>query len=239
MSDKQVPFDLPFCPAHGRADFLRSDSNAAALAAIERWPEWPTRVLVLHGPAGSGKSHLADVWRRHTGGTLIAGERLELAAPDELAGMPAVAIDDAERAPERTLLHLHNCCVEAGTGLLLVARPAPAHWPFVLPDLASRLRAAASVAIAQPDDALLAAMLVKHFADRQVRVGPGVIDCMMARIERSFAGAAAAAACVDRLSLSVGRPITVPLARRALSASAEDDYAGDDQSELPSDFAVT
>jgi chromosomal replication initiation ATPase DnaA len=233
----QLAIDLPHRPAFGRADFLVSECNAAALQWIERWPDWPSivqarlalspsgeaelrregRALVLYGPAGSGKSHLASLWRERGGGALIAGEELSRAAPNELAGHRAVALDDAERAPERALLHLYNCVIEAGASLLVVAREAPASWPIALPDLASRLRAAPAVAIAAPDDTLLAAVLVKHFADRQVRVAPGVIGFLLRRMERTFAAAGALAGRLDRLALGAGRPITVALARRVLA----------------------
>jgi chromosomal replication initiation ATPase DnaA len=217
----QLAIDLPHRPALGRADFLVSDCNAAALGWIERWPDWPAPALVLHGPAGSGKSHLAELWRERSGGVLAAGQELPQADPNELARRGAVALDDAARAPERELLHLYNCCAEAGARLLVVAREAPASWPIALPDLASRLRAAPSIAIAPPDDRLLAAVLVKLFADRQVQVAPGVIGFLLRRMERSFAAAGVLAERLDRRALGAGRPITVALARRVL-AEAED-----------------
>jgi chromosomal replication initiation ATPase DnaA len=222
----QLAIDLPHRPAFGRADFLVSECNAAALGWIERWPQWPARALVLHGPAGSGKSHLAHLWRERTGGTLIPGDELQPLEPDQLARCRAVALDGAEDAPEEALLHLYNCCREAGASLLVVAREAPANWPVALPDLASRLRAAPSVSIALPDDALLAAVLVKHFADRQVRVAPGIIAFLVRRMERSFAAAGALAARLDRLSLSAGRPIGLALARIAL-AEGRDNAEGE------------
>jgi chromosomal replication initiation ATPase DnaA len=114
---------------------------------------------------------------------------------------------------------------------LVVAREAPAAWPLALADLASRLRAASAVAIAPPDDPLLAAVLVKHFADRQLRVAPEVIGFLLRRIERSFAAAARIAARLDGLSLSLGRPVTIALARQVLAET--------DQSSLPSDLGVT
>src|SRR5579862_6164723 len=126
----QLAIDLPHRPALGRADFLVSECNEAALHWIERWPQWPEPALVLHGPAGSGKSHLALLWRERSGGVLIAGEAVAKSNPIELAGHRAVAIDDAARAPEEALLHLYNCVVEAGASLLVVAREAPATWPI-------------------------------------------------------------------------------------------------------------
>jgi len=217
----QLAIDLPHRPALGRADFLVSECNEAALQWIERWPQWPERALVLHGPAGSGKSHLAELWRERSGGVSIAGDGLSTTDPNELARHHAVAIDDAQRAPERALLHLYNCAIEAGTSLLVVAREAPASWPIALPDLASRLRAAPSVAIAPPDDRLLAAVLVKLFADRQVRVAPGVIGFLVRRMERSFAAAGALAERLDLRALGAGRPIGIALARRVLAEMAE------------------
>lgn len=215
----QLAIDLPHRPAYGRADFLLSECNTVALQWIERWPDWAQSVLVLHGAAGSGKSHLAHLWRERTSGVLIAGETLS--DPDELARHCAVAVDEAERAPEQALLHLYNCVVEAGASLLVIAREAPANWPMALPDLASRLRAAPAIAIAPPDDALLAAILVKHFADRQVRVAPAVIGFLVRRMERSCAAAGALAERLDRLALGAGRPITLTLARRVLADLAE------------------
>ena len=217
----QLALDLPHGTAFGRADFLVSECNAAALGWIERWPHWPAPALILHGPAGSGKSHLAHLWRERSGATLVRGDALGPLDLNKLARCRAVAVDDAEGASERALLHLYNCCGEAGASLLVVAREAPASWPIALPDLASRLRAAPSVSIALPDDALLAAVLVKHFADRQVRVAPPVIAFLVRRMERSFAACGALAARLDRLAFSAGRPIGIALARRALAEAGD------------------
>jgi chromosomal replication initiation ATPase DnaA len=216
----QLAIDLIYTPAFGRADFLASDCNRAALDCIERWPDWPEGRLALCGPGGSGKSHLAQLWRQRSGGVLIAGAALPEHAPDALARAPTVTVDGADRAPEEALLHLYNCCRDSGSSLLVVAREAPAAWPIALPDLASRLRAAPCVAIAPPDDGLLAAVLVKHFADRGLLVAPTVIAFLLRRIERSFAAAAAIAERLDRLALSAGRPVGLALARRALAEGA-------------------
>jgi chromosomal replication initiation ATPase DnaA len=216
----QLAIDLPFRPAFGRADFLVSACNAAALARLECWPDWPSRVLVLYGPAGSGKSHLAHLWRERSGGTLVAGEALAALDPSALSAVPAVAIDDSDRAAEPALLHLFNCCHETGAGLLIVARRAPAVWPIALPDLASRLRVTDALGIGTPDDSLLAAVLVKHFADRQLGVTPEVVAYIVPRMERSFAAASALAARLDRLALTAQRPVGVALARQALAELA-------------------
>ena len=210
----QLGLDLPYRPALGRADFLVSESNAAALGWIERWPDWPAHALVLHGPEGCGKSHLAHLWCERTGARLISGS--ELTVWEALSISPGVAVDDSDRASETALLHLHNFCAETGAALLLVARSAPSAWPIALPDLASRLRAAPAIGVAPPDDALLSAVLVKHFADRQLRVAPEVIAYLLTHMERSFAAAADITARLDKASLRDGRAISLLLARQLL-----------------------
>ena len=224
--NEQLAIDLPFRPALGRADFLVSDCNAAALQRIEVWPDRPDRALVLHGPPGSGKTHLAHLWCARSGGRLVAGAALAEHDPSALAAGSAVAVDDAERAAERSLLHLFNCCAENGAGLLVVARQPPAVWPIGLPDLASRLRAAEAVGIGAPDDALLAAVLVKHLSDRRLPVKPGIIAYLVPRMQRSFAAAAALAATLDRRALSAHRPVGLALARQALAEQAALEHTG-------------
>jgi len=212
---KQQALDLPVEPRYGRADFLVSDSNRAAFEWIERWPHWPTPALVLHGPPGSGKTHLAHLWCERSGAVLIAGQAVTLEGSGLLSG--AIAIDNAEQASERPLLHAYNLCLERGGTLLLTMGAPPAAQPIALADLRSRLRALLVAEIAPPDDELLAAVLLKQFADRQLRVAPGVVAYLVPRMERSFASAASVAAELDRRALAAGRPVTVKLARAVLS----------------------
>lgn len=221
MTSGQFVFGFEHRPALGEESFLVAPGNRDAVAWIDRWPDWPGRVLAIHGPQGCGKSHLAHVWRRKSGAVVLrAGDlserRLE-AWPD---GGSAVVVEDGDRGvDERALFHLVNLAREDRGGLLLTSRRAPARWSVALPDLRSRLAAAQTAAIDRPDDGLIAAVLEKHFHDRQLAVADAVVGYLVARMERSFAAIGEIVAALDALSLAERRAITVPLARRVLDAA--------------------
>lgn len=218
----QLPLDLGYLSALGREDFLVAPSNEAAVKWLERWPDWPRPTLALHGPLGSGKTHLAHVYttRARAAGVVTAFVEpmtLDVATvPDRVGDARAVVVDDANQAPEQALLHLYNLVAERRGHLLIVATEPPSRWPVALADLRSRLLAAPAVAVSAPDDALLSAVLVKLFADRQVTVAADVIGYLVTRIERSFAAARAAVAVLDAAALAEKRAITAPFARRVL-----------------------
>lgn len=218
----QLPLPLGHRAALGREDFLVAPGNQEAVAWLDRWPDWPAPAVVLHGPPGCGKSHLAQVFAATSGARVIKGSPdLILDPPAVLDGVRAVVIDDADRAleagmAEGSLFHLYNAAKEAGRHLLLTARRPVAAWGIRLPDLASRLNAAPAAAISPPDDAVMAAVLIKMFSDRQLRIGTEVIAYLLRHMERSFAAARAVVEAADRLSLAERRNITVPLLRRLL-----------------------
>jgi len=223
---RQLTFDLPLREARGRGDFFVSESNAAALAAIEGWQGWPGRKLVLVGSEGAGKSHLAAVWAGLSGAEVIGAGALATADLAALAGRSLV-IEDADRlagnaAAERAAFHAHNLVLAEGGSLLVTAARAPSRWGLTLADLASRMEGTPVVSIEPPDEALLAAVLVKLFADRQIAAPPNLIDWLVPRIERSFAAARDAVAAIDAAALSEGRPVSRALAARVLDNEGSD-----------------
>ncbi|MCZ6720812.1 MAG: DNA replication protein [Proteobacteria bacterium] len=222
-SPLQIALPLSPRPAFEREDFLVAPSNREAVAWVERWPDWPGRTLAIHGPPASGKSHLAHVWRALSGASICTAAGLAERTPDAFfGGASRWVVEEAERVgDERRLLHLLNLVREVGGSLLLLSLMPPAQWPVALPDLASRLKALPAVGLGPPDDALLAALLVKQFADRQLQVQEEVIPYCLARMERSFAAARRLVQALDEASLAARRPVTVPLARRLLSALEE------------------
>lgn len=222
--NRQLAFDLPAQVAFRRADFFASAANSEALAAIDHWADWPGGKMLLIGPSGSGKTHLAHVWAEAAGAQILNASDLAQADLPDLGARPVV-VEDAERiggnrAAETAFFHLHNLL--AGRGLLVTANAPPRDWGLCLPDLQSRLQAASLVALASPDDALLSAVLVKLFNDRQIAVPPNLISYLVARMDRSIAAARALVAELDGLALALGRPVTRALATYVLdSASAE------------------
>jgi chromosomal replication initiation ATPase DnaA len=210
----QLALALDHAESHAREDFLEGPSNAAALSLIERWPDWPSRTVLLRGPEGAGKSHLAAIWAREAGARILSPRMLQgVEVPIALATGALVLENLAEGSfDEAALFHLLNLAREERAFLLIAARTAPTTWKITLPDLASRLRALPVVALEAPDDALLRAVIVKLFADRQLAVDENLVNFLANRIERSFAAAREAVQLLDQEALRLKRPVTRALA---------------------------
>ena len=211
---RQLVLALPHAESFAREDFLVGPSNAAALALIERWPDWPDRILALIGPDGSGKSHLAAIWARAAGARVLAARLL---AQSDLPGAlttGALVLEDLAFAEldERALFHLLNLAREQRAHLLITSRSPLVSFPVALRDLASRLRALPSVTLAPPDDTLLRMLIVKLAADRQLSVDEALVNFLVNRIERTCAGARAAIARLDEEAMRQHRPVTRALA---------------------------
>lgn len=222
---RQLTFDLPLREARGRDDFFVSPSNALALATLDGWRDWPGGKLVLTGRTGSGKSHLAHVWAGGCEAPIIAARELPGQDLPALA-QTALGVEDAEtlagdRIRETALFHLHNLMAERRLPLLITATTPPRDWGLVLPDLASRMQATQIARIETPDDALLTAVLLKQFQDRQIVVAPSVITYLARHMDRSLSLARAVVAAIDARTLSERVPVSRNLATEVLQALAE------------------
>ncbi len=214
MTGAQLPLAFTTETALTETDFVAATSNNEALAWVTAWPTWPGYGLVLHGPPGSGKTHLAHIWAARSGAVFVT-------AAGALSGHPACILEGADQCAgnadaEEALFHGLNTTAARSGSLLLTARTAPALWPVRLPDLRSRLLALPSAAILPPDDVALAAVMTKQFADRQLRVTPELVTYLVRRIERSYAAIPQVVAQLDAQALSTGRPLTTALARDVL-----------------------
>ena len=215
---RQLAFDLPLDPRYGREDFLVSRSNETAYVLIERWPDWADTVLLLVGPAGSGKSHLASIWAETAKAWTVDAFEVTHERVPHLVSNGALVVEDMDRLnrDEAALFHLLNLARERKASLLITCGTPPDRWGLKVPDLLSRLRLAPSATLSPPDDALLKAVLVKLFVDRQLVVHTSVVDYIALRIERSLADAAAVVAALDREALSRGRRVSRPMAAELL-----------------------
>ena len=210
------------------ADFVVGPGNAEAVAWLDRWPNWPAvSGLAICGPPGCGKTHLAHVFCARSEALILRPNALAHAGPPDLLGQTrACVIEDADRAlelDEQALLHLYNYVVEVGGHILVTGRQPPARWPIRLADLSSRLAAMPMVVLSEPEDELFRAILVKLFAERQLCVGPEVVDYLVRRMERSFSASHRTVALIDRHALASGRNITLPLIRELLHTCALDE----------------
>lgn len=223
MNNTQLTLDLGHRQALAMDDFVVAPSNSEAVQWIDRWRDWPAPALVIYGPAGCGKTHLAHVFRALTGAVLLSPDMLDEAEPPQLLGDSRYCVlGDAGRtceSREERVLHLYNMLAEQGGRMLMTARRPPARWGVALADLRSRMNALPAIEVSPPEDALIAAVLEKMFADRQLRVQSGVIDFLVARLERSFASARRAVAMIDEAAMAARRNVTVPFAREVLRAN--------------------
>jgi chromosomal replication initiation ATPase DnaA len=211
---------MPFArmTSYATEDFIRGAANEEALAVIERWPDWPYSILLLHGPKACGKTHLAHLFAARSGATFIDPARVGSAPADHLlVGHHAWVLDGVEAVREEAALaQLINHARARGDYLLLTAHAPAAQLAVTLPDLRSRLLALPTIRLGAPDDALLMGVLAKQFADRQLRIAPEVLTYAAQQLERSYEATVIFVRAMDRLSLTRGRAITVPLVREAL-----------------------
>jgi DnaA regulatory inactivator Hda len=221
---RQLPLRLGAPPgSHAREDLVVGDANAEALAWIEAWPEWPAPGLLIWGPEGSGKSHLASIWAARSGAVRL--DPMEAIERLHGARRPVAVVEDVERAfdggdaTERALFHLHNLVAQAGGALLLTAREPAVRWPMRLPDLRSRMQALPAVEVKAPDDGMLAAVLSKLFADRQLPPDADVVHFVATRIERRFSVLVRVVDTLDRAALAAQRSLTIPFVRDTLRSA--------------------
>ena len=233
----QLPLAFSHRPALGQGDFLLAPCNTQAVEWIDVWPDWPDPALILYGPKACGKTHLAHVWQLHSQAVFVDLEALvncDINALFEKAR--AVVVEDAERGAgrkdcEEALFHLYNLARENKAYLLITALSPPGRWGLALPDLSSRLKAAPAVAIGAPDDRLIAAVLAKLFADRQLVVPETLIDYLLVRMERSFEAAHELVERLDLASLVRKGPLSLALARQVLGEM--EDKPGSEKAPAP------
>jgi len=214
VAPRQLLLALDHSVSFAREDFLRGPSNAEALNLVERWPDWPDRIVALIGPQGSGKSHLAAIWAEATGARVLSAKLLPHSDLPAAFATGALVLEDLEfeGLDERALFHLLNFAREQAANVLITSRSPLTTFPVVIRDLASRMRAVPSAALAAPDDALLRALIVKLAVDRQMAVDGSLVSYVANRIERSFAAAHHAVQRLDEEAMRQHRPVTRALA---------------------------
>ena len=217
MAPAQLPFPFEASRSYARDDFVPGATNERALALIDAWPRWPARVCALWGAAGSGKTHLAQIWRAQSQAIELPAEALTIEAVAALPAGAAVLIDNADRGEGgAALFHLFNFVNQTSGWLLMTAAEAPPRWPTQVPDLHSRLTSVPGAQLDAPDEALLARVLLKLFADRQLKLPEALIDYLVPRLRRSFADAERIAVLIDTLALQQKRRISVDIGAQAL-----------------------
>ena len=220
VQPRQLAFALPHAESLTRDNFLEGPANAAGLALIDSWPDWPNRVMLLIGPEGSGKSHLAAIWAEQSGARSTSAHTLTATDVPGALATGALVVEDLKTpgVDERALFHLLNLAREDGAFVLITARTPPAEAE--LRDLRSRLRAVPTVQLLPPDDLLFRALIVKFCTDRQLAVDEAVVSYLSTRLERSYAALRRAIERLDTEALRLGRPVTRALAAELFRSDA-------------------
>lgn len=201
MSD-QLIFDLPCYPAIGTEDFFVSKANSLAFEVVQNWANWNDRRVLITGGKGSGKTHLSHVWANLSGAKFIELNNQE----QDLSNIKTLIIENIDliiSIPtfEEKLFHLLNFAKQLDIYVLMTSSVAASRLEVQLLDLSSRLQATEHFPIYPPDDALLSAVLVKQFSDRQINISPSLIEYILKRITRSLSSVSNFVVSLDNLML--------------------------------------
>ncbi len=219
MKAAQLALDLALEPDYSETAYCVTEANVAAHRIMMRWPRWRYGHLMLVGPPGSGKTHLAGIWSDKARAVTLAPESLSKSLRDVPRGTAVLLEDLHAGVDEDGLFHLLNRAAgDAGVTVLMTAAKPPVDWPVKLPDLASRLIAAETAVLQEPDDALLRQVMEKLLRDRRTPITAGVLEYLLTRMERSVDYARALVAWLDREALARKGPVTRTLAREGLAA---------------------
>lgn len=222
IKSSQIPLSFDIDPSSGRDDLIQSQSVKAAISIVDQWPDWPSHIVILAGPTGAGKSHIASIWLEKSSGRTVSLET----ATDELveqARLSPILIEDIDQSgfDETKLFHVLNAAREAGSSILMTTRIWPASWSIKLPDLASRIKAATTIEIGEPDELLLTQVIFKLFADRQIEIDEKIVNFLVLRMERSLAVAQEIVSEMDRIALSRKVPVGRNIAAEVLTMLEE------------------
>jgi len=212
MKQLALPFGID--DGYAAEDFCAAPSNALARDWLARPDSWSNGRLVLWGEAGCGKTHLLRIWAAEHGAAVLNGARLQALLRPE----GPVAIDDSDIVTDpRALLHGLNAAAEAGVPVLMAARLPPARQSIKLADLASRLRAAEAVEIRAPEEELLALLLTRLAAERQLALSIPVRNFLLTQLPRTAAALREAVARLDHATQESGARATRQLAAAILA----------------------
>ena len=189
-------------------DFFVSKCNYFAFSLIESWPKWEKNILNIYGEKFCGKSHLSEIFKRKNKAIIIKNDEINNNFFNKIRYYENIILDNLEfLSDEKTLYSIFNFVEQYNKYLIINSIDSINSIEFTLPDLKSRLKNCIFAKIDKPDDDMIFALVLKHFADRQIKIEKKIIEYITKRIERSYGKIFDFIYKVDQFSLINKKPI--------------------------------
>ena len=213
---QQLAIPLPDQVTTDASTLLVEAATREVWTWLSAWPEWPLPQVVVVGPVGAGKSHMARALSLLRGGILLTAE--ESLDPLYLVhSFPIIIVDGYDcYKDESWLFHLYNLAQEHHRQVVYFGRTAPASHSFMVKDLASRLRSLPCLEIHEPDDDLFRKLFRKELLKRGMLCGDDILEYIYRRFDRSYTTIHYLVKVIDELTLSQQRPLTLPLLKEII-----------------------
>lgn len=225
MKGTQLPLAVALADSQDFQHF-HAGPNAAAIQTLRALLDTGEGgSLLLHGPAGSGKSHLLQALLKEAGESGVraaALDALTLAIPRRaLETMPLLCLDGLDTVPlddsaALALIRLIDARRRRAVSTLITARKPATQLALQRPDLTTRLASFASFGLKPLSDDDRIELLRLRASTRGLHLSSEVAQYLLKHLARDISSLLTAIDTLDSASLAAQRRLTVPFVQSAL-----------------------